>query len=485
MKNKKTYIIFSTLIIIFSVCIVDIVLQNDSFSAIKIGDYILHNGIDFVEHFNYDNTLVWHNSRWLFNIIISLFHSSFGLYGVYYFTMIMNAIIGLTIFNCLLKRKNNIILSFFISIFTLYLTAPYVTGRAQIVSFLLFFLEIYSIEQLIDTNKKRYIVYIVLSSILIANIHTTVWPMTMVLFIPYFLEYFLSKTKLMKKTKSFYLNISNIKFLLITFILVCFSGLLTPLGSTPYTYMFKTMSGISTKFISELQMPNIFTNHRFLIITIILILLFVKNKNKIKISDLFMIIGLFIMSIMAGRNIGFLYYIGAFIIVRLITQTLSKHRDSIEKITDRLNKVNYPFIFISIVIISASLYNFSLNYNKNLVDEKEYPVGASNYILDNLDLNNIRIYNGFHAGSYLEYRGIKVFLDSRSEVYTKEFNNTTILDDFYDINYGKKSYYEVFKKYNFTHILVYKTEIINQYIQYDSNYKKIYEDDNFILYEKI
>ena len=71
MKNKKTYIIFSTLIIIFSVCIVDIVLQNDSFSAIKIGDYILHNGIDFVEHFNYDNTLVWHNSRWLFNIIIS------------------------------------------------------------------------------------------------------------------------------------------------------------------------------------------------------------------------------------------------------------------------------------------------------------------------------------------------------------------------------------------------------------------------------
>ena len=38
MKNKKTYIIFSTLIIIFSVCIVDIVLQNDSFSAIKIGD---------------------------------------------------------------------------------------------------------------------------------------------------------------------------------------------------------------------------------------------------------------------------------------------------------------------------------------------------------------------------------------------------------------------------------------------------------------
>ena len=76
-------------------------------------------------------------------------------------------------------------------------------------------------------------------------------------------------------------------------------------------------------------------------------------------------------------------------------------------------------------------------------------------------------------------------MDSRSEVYTKEFNNTTILDDFYDINYGKKSYYEVFKKYNFTHILVYKTEIINQYIQYDSNYKKIYEDDNFILYEKI
>ena len=64
--------------------------------------------------------------------------------------------------------------------------------------------------------------------------------MVLILFLPYFMEYIFNKTKLINKCKQLYIENINIKLLLIAFILTIFSGLISPLGLTPYTYMFKT-----------------------------------------------------------------------------------------------------------------------------------------------------------------------------------------------------------------------------------------------------
>ena len=44
---------------------------------------------------------------------------------------------------------------------------------------------------------------------------------------------------------------------------------------------------------------------------------------------------------------------------------------------------------------------------------------------------------------------------------------------------------EVFDKYDITHALLPKDDIVTKYIFNDSNYKLIYEDSNFVLYEKV
>ena len=60
--------------------------------------------------------------------------------------------------------------------------------------------------------------------------------------------------------------------------------------------------------------------------------------------------------------------------------------------------------------------------NDDYVETKVYPVDATEYILNNLEVNDMRIYNSFNFGSYLEFKGIPVFIDSRSGIYTEEFN---------------------------------------------------------------
>ena len=59
---------------------------------------------------------------------------------------------------------------------------------------------------------------------------------------------------------------------------------------------------------------------------------------------------------------------------------------------------------------------------EEFVDVSDYPVAAADWILENLDVENVKFYNEYNYGAYLLFRGIPVFIDSRCDLYTPEFN---------------------------------------------------------------
>lgn len=62
--------------------------------------------------------------------------------------------------------------------------------------------------------------------------------------------------------------------------------------------------------------------------------------------------------------------------------------------------------------------------------------------------------------------------------------NRDIFSDFLTIS-GVNSYYEdMFDTYEFTHIIVYKNARLNIFLSRDENYKNLYSDDNFVVYER-
>ena len=80
---------------------------------------------------------------------------------------------------------------------------------------------------------------------------------------------------------------------------------------------------------------------------------------------------------------------------------------------------------------------------------------------------------------------IKVFIDSRADLYTKPFSSYKY-DIFDDYTYVVNQYNQTFDFYNITHILIYK-ENNNLYniLSKDNNYKSLYEDKYFMLYERL
>ena len=259
MKNRKLIIILSICIAILTATVIHKTFENDTFFTIPTGNYILHNGVDEAEPFTWHQNLKFTKLRWGFDILVATIYNCAGFTGLYVFVIIVSVIIGISLFLTLVKRKNNPIIAFLITIFTIMCMKECLKCRGQIMSYLFFILEIYSIQMLLETGKKKYSVYLILISFSILTFHSSVWLAHFIFYLPYILEWILDKIRIhdfMVYTEKFEIEKrpkTTMKMFFITMAIVFITGICTPLKLSPYTYMFKVIGGFSSKIILELQ----------------------------------------------------------------------------------------------------------------------------------------------------------------------------------------------------------------------------------------
>lgn len=81
MDNKITIkfnIMALILITIFAICVTPITLQNDTFYSIKIGEYILENGITMEDPFSWHEGLPYTYPHWAYDVATYLIYNAGG-----------------------------------------------------------------------------------------------------------------------------------------------------------------------------------------------------------------------------------------------------------------------------------------------------------------------------------------------------------------------------------------------------------------------
>ena len=249
------------------------------------------------------------------------------------------------------------------------------------------------------------------------------------------------------------------------------------------------MQGNTTKNINE-HLPMTLSAQPETLCTLVLFLsILIFTKTKIKLRDLFMIGGLCYLMLSSKRQVTMFALVGTIILSKLIVDLLTIYdKEKLEKINKFVLKP-IPVILLLTIVGWCSWQNCKGKFEDKIVDEKTYPVQASNYILENIDLSKARFYNEYNYGSYLLYRGIPVFIDSRADLYAPEFSGLEddIFMDFINVSSIGTFYEDIFEKYDITHAIMYKNAKISMIIDktQDSNYKKIYSDDYFVIYERL
>lgn len=557
--TKQTSIKFHILaifcILIFCFSLTPVTFQNDTYYSIAIGKHIVETGtIDMQDPFSWHEDLPYTYPHWLYDFgtyFIYQLGENIGIGGfcaLYITTILLAMILGVVIYYTNNKLSKNPLVSFLVTMCMMYLLKDFITARAQLVTYILFVLTILFIEQFIKTKKKRYAIYLLIIPILIANLHCAVWPFYFVLYLPYIAEYLLAtmseahlyywfqiqwnqkklkkvtkkgKTeeigKLQEKIARLQLDKENaintdrkrrenpykiifkkepvVKWLIVIMIIAIFSGLLTPLGTTPYTYLAKTMEGNTTQNISEHQPLTLINNTAMLIVFVVYILLLIFTDTKARLRDFFMLGGLTLLTLMARRQCAIFVIIGGPIFAKLATALVEKYDEKgtevvIQFITSLLGKI---LTILIVILLSFVMYRDKID--DHFVNEASYPVQASDYILQNLDMENMRLFNEYNYGSYLLFRGIPVFIDSRAELYTPEFNGTKdengeyegrdIFSDYINVSNISTYYEDKFEKYDITHVITGKKTKLNMFLSRDDNYKQLYTDDYFVIYERL
>ena len=502
--NKRVFFEILTIILIalFCISLTPKTLQNDTFYTIKIGEHIIQEkGIDMKDPFSWHENLEYTYPHWLYDVMIYSIYNLDGMTGIYISTCIFSIILGITIYKVNEKLVKNKVLSFVITIGAMYLLKDFITARAQLVTFILFELELFCIERLLDTCKKRYGIGLIIISILMANLHVAVWPFFFVLYLPYIAEFIIycieehmakkfgkevkqgDKLEMQKRP--------GMKYLIIVMIICALTGLLTPLGTTPYTYLYKTMQGNTTQNINEHLPMTLINEDNILCVLIIFLAVLIFTKAKIRLCDLFMLCGLTFLMLMTQRQASIFVIICSVILNRLIYSWITSQVKDFDDRVLNFAMNGFGVFMLSSVIIMFCMYFIKPKLNQTYIDENTYPVKMSDWILEyfereQIDLSEVRLFNEYNYGSYLLFRGIPVFIDSRCDLYAPEYNpGVSIFDDFISSS-NLNDWFEIrLAKYNITHMILYKDSKMNMIIERGNldGYKLLKQDENFVFYE--
>ena len=541
-SNIKFIIMAIICICLFSIAIVPKGLQNDTFYTIKLGELILENGIDMQEHFAWHEGLPYTYPHWLYDIIMYLIYTIGGYNGIYISTIVFTAILGITIYLTSAKLSKNTVIPFLTTILIIYIGKDFFTARAQLITFILFVLTVYFIERFLETKKRRFAIGLIIIPILIANIHAAVFPFYFVLYLPYIAEFivsfFLKKgdllTKLLLKSDEFEIkklekkeslnekqtkklelyktrveknkirleekentkkepykiivqDNKNVKWLMLIMVIAVLTGLLTPIGDTPYTYLLHTMQGNTTENISE-HLPIVLYNSKFVFGYIILtVCLIAFTRVKVKLSNLFLIGVLLFLTIMSRRQASMLFFVGILINNIIICEAIEMHYKDIMKNIVKYSTTIIGRIIIYAIFIAYIAFSFKVSEDIEIVSKTIYPIEATEYIKENLDVEKIKLYNEYNFGSYLLFKDVPVFIDSRADVYDPEFNglDKDIFKDFINLSGACSDYENKFSNYGITHLLIYKNSTLDKVLKLDEDYKELYQDEKFIIYERL
>ena len=354
--------------------------------------------------------------------------------------------------------------------------------------------EYYCINKLIDTGKLKYSVFLVGLSILMANVHGPLFPMFIVIFMPYVAELLVQKIPLFKKGQlssdsKIYMKSMNkkvSKMFLITFLICSLGGFVTPYANTflAYTDMFLTIGSNLAETVAELQTLTLLKSIEFTITLALSILVLVFSK-KIRLSNFLFVLGFGLIGILNTRNTFYFYIFGIISITLTMKELMEHFKFEGNKLSSYIKK--YALIILLTLIIGESFIRISFSINKRFHDTDTLcPIGSAEFILANYDINKIRIFNSFNTGGYLEFRGIKVFMDSRAEIYIREFNNTDILED--ELNFFNsieaRGVKDFFKKYDITHFVMEVDEYLEKRKILDEDWDLVYVEESFVVCEK-
>lgn len=482
---EKKWLIICGCIVLFFIYLIGICqinFQNDVFFDIEVGEKYIKSGINTLDNFSIHEGLKYVSHHFMVNIITYFTYNLSGFYGIYFLEIILAVILSYLFYRANKMYVKNNIIAYFLTFIEMFFMRGFISQRAQMYSYILFLLEIICIEKFLRTDKKQYLAMLSLIPLLIVNFHAGVLPFYFIIIFVYLLNYYNIKFDRIKNEEKYK---KKLKYLVIPIILGIILMFCNPFGIDGVLYSFKT---ISNEFINaniqEFQASDINNNIMFYIFVLLIFIIYFFSKEDVKTHQVLLILGTSFMTLISLRHFSLLIIVSV-TNMGLVEEVIKKIYNNLKTgIPDEnQEKFKKALIMILVFVIVYMSINCIIYMNKEFVPENFYPIDGVEYIKNNISSDK-RIFNDYSWGSLMMLNDIKVFIDSRCDLYTEEYNSEiTVANDYGDVENCNKDYTTILKKYDIDYVFVKKESNLNEFLKFDNRYELIYSDELSVIYE--
>lgn len=441
-------------------------LDNDVWFMIAHGNYLFENGFKFptTEILTVHDTIGFSLEKWLSCVLFAGVYNLFGEWGLIVFTMLVALLTGCLMFKACKEVSDN---NYWVSLLGTFMASAVLSmawyrTRPQIFSYVCLLLEFIVLEKYVKTKNKKWLYALPLVSCLLIQFHSTMWVMYLIVLLPYLCGKISFKNLIAGGEY-------ETKPILMFGLLGVATALINPNTYRSILYLFNSFGSDQLSTISELCPMN-YKDALFLVPTsLFLILWFVMKHDKpLPTRYLLFWLGTFAMALVALRNVSYFALFSIFLPVYLWKDVAIGAEDK-------------TIICIVVLLLGAGTYfvvdntltgfMFEQTPCKEIVDDFTETID---------DPSQVRLFTTFNDGAYAEFKGFKVYIDPRAEVFTKDINGKEdIFDEYGELISGQKTYDEIQEKYDFDYWLVPKTASFNRYIERD--YETVMENDDYLI----
>ena len=476
-KKNIAPILFAIAIVIGIIILCPKPMQNDTFWSIKIGEKLVKDGPWEIDPFSMHDGLKYVAHHFFTDVVIYFVYVLGGFTGLYILEILMA--LGLAWILYLLNKElcGSKKLSYSMLCMQMVLLTLFISVRAQMISYMLFALELLLLEKSRKQDKLKYYIGLGIIPLLLTNFHMGVAPFYFILLGVYGLDALNIKFLWLKtNTKPDSKRFKKLILLGIIGILLLF---VNPYGIDGVVYCFKTLGNdfINT-YIDEFQPFSMRDSITMLHVLYIIFVLFVfmVSKAKVDLKDMLLIFGTLFMHFTAYRYTSLFIICSAVIVKYILSIIKTMELEKVDKIA---------FVVTSIMIMIVLGVDILSTRNLDYLEDAVAPVKAVEVLKENIDEDTI-LYNEYIWGGYLILNDVKVFIDSRADLYTEEYNDgVTVAKDFAKIQMLQEGYKEAMEKYNFNMYLVHSNTLTSRMLDDKAEFKCIYTDDAASIYKKV
>lgn len=491
MDNKKRISINDTPIfikgILFLLPIISVLilikprLDNDFYFLYPTGEYLINNGFPTTDFLSMHSTMNITVQQWLSTIIFYFIYSKLGEVGIYALLYICGCILTLALFKLYITVSDNFFVTSVCTVLSsIYISLYFLTSRPHIFTFLIIVSELFILEKYVKTKKWIHLLFLPILSVLLINLHSSMWMMMFVFMAPYFAQALPIKIGKIKQEPC-------CSFLALTICaIVCVAfGFINPYGIEAMTYIFTSFGYEEISNLINEMLPISAKDSTgwifFSYVGIMLCATLLYNKRKLNTRYSLLFIGTLILSLSAFKSSSY-FIIAGFMAVAYSLKDFSFDLVIDESGEKKSNKTRILLIIAIIIMLIVGAATFVLTSDTG-ADNKDEPKITSYDILDEIvdildkeDKDSIVLYAGFNNGQYMEFNGYHPYIDGRAELFLKDNNNEyDYMKEYYDLKNGTLYYKDFLDRYHFNYLVVSKSEkYLYQNLLHDNDYKVVY-----------